>query len=498
MNKISEKKVKELIKELKGLSSLKDSKRKLQYWYNNKQIIVNSNNISTDLIKEFLDEYNRVKKVQSKIESVDTDDRAITNVERDEEGNIIYYTFEIFRKNRTPFIGKLSCKEMETIYSLYSIYGANLTAKIVSREFPQYSFIDFKRILRAFNIYKYDIAPKHILENLSEEEIIERQNRIKENNVLRKLEKDQLSEANKLINKLASKVQVYENKLGIAKELLGYNLNTIVRDTVNTFIDDKALVILLSDCHVGAFNEPNGYLKLENYNETEIYRRFNILLNSFDYKMYDNIIVINLGDSVDSYNKETTRGGHELPTIISNKEQSKLYLKIMFDFFKNLKELSGDSNIKYYCIGESNHDGDWGWLNNVVLAERLRELDIPAYISDKPIDYINVDNISLIYLHGKNNIDQFKGFPLTLNKQTESWFNDFFVDCDFNLMKNKIVVKGDLHQFAITEGHNFQYVSAPSLYGSSQYIVSNFGKTNWGVAYLTISNNNVQIGKISD
>ena len=26
----------------------------------------------------------------------------------------------------------------------------------------------------------------------------------------------------------------------------------------------------------------------------------------------------------------------------------------MFDFFKNLKELSGDSNIKYYCIGESN------------------------------------------------------------------------------------------------------------------------------------------------
>ena len=170
----------------------------------------------------------------------------------------------------------------------------------------------------------------------------------------------------------------------------------------------------------------------------------------------------------------------------------------MFDFFKNLKELSKDSNIKYYCIGESNHDGDWGWLNNVVLAERLRELDISAYISDKPIDYINVDNISLVYLHGKNNIDQFKGFPLTLNKQTESWFNDFFVDCDFNLMKNKIVVKGDLHQFAITEGHNFQYVSAPSLYGSSQYIVSNFGKTNWGVAYLTISNNNVQIGKISD
>ena len=84
MNKISENKVKELIKELKGLSALKDSKRKINYWYNQKQNIVNSDNLSTDLIKEFLDEYNRVKKMTPKTESVDTDDRAKIDIERDE------------------------------------------------------------------------------------------------------------------------------------------------------------------------------------------------------------------------------------------------------------------------------------------------------------------------------------------------------------------------------------------------------------------------------
>ena len=498
MNKISEKKVKEIIEDLRKYKSLNNKKHKANYYYQARQNIIDSEH-PVELIKEFLDIYSQCKRNVTTKEEVETDDRAITEVERDENGNIQYYTFEIFRKDSPTLRGKLDRKEMETLYRLYSYYGANLTQKIVSREFPCYTFIEFKRILRAFNIYKAnsEFAP-HQVEELTEEQLINLHNQNKENNVLRRIEKDQLAEANKLINKLANKIQIYESKLGIAKELLGYNLNTIVRDTTNTFSGDKTVVILLSDCHVGAFNEPNGYLKLENYNETEIYRRFNKILNSFDFKIYDNIIVINLGDSVDSYNKETTRGGHELPTVISNKEQSKLYLKIMFDFFKNIKELSDGNTIKYYCIGESNHDGDWGWLNNVVLAERLRELDIPAYISDNPIDYINVDDISLIYLHGKNNIDQFKGFPLTLNKQTEGWFNDFFVDCNYNLKKNKIVVKGDLHQFAVTEGHNFQYISAPSLYGSSQYIVSNFGKTNWGISYLTISGEKVQIGKISD
>ena len=62
MNKISENKVKELIKELNGMSSLKDGKRKINYWYNQKNNIVNSDNISTDLIKEFLDVYNKLKK----------------------------------------------------------------------------------------------------------------------------------------------------------------------------------------------------------------------------------------------------------------------------------------------------------------------------------------------------------------------------------------------------------------------------------------------------
>lgn len=499
MHKISEKKVKEIIKDLKKYKKLDNKKHNRQYYYDAKRAVVDSEILSSELVKEFLDAYNDCRKSNKGLitESIETDDRAEIGVERDDDGNIQYYTFEIYRKNTPALIGKLTRNDMEIIMKLYSIYGANLTQKIVSREFPMYTFVEFKRILRAFNIYKQDYIPKHWLEELSEEEIICRCEQQKESNIMRRLEKDELSQYKKLTNKLASKLQIYENKLELAKELLN-SQNDFSQFVLNerNILNNSNLIIYLSDLHIGAFNEPNGYLTLANYNEKEIRNRLFKVFTIPNLQNYDKIIVMNLGDSVDSYNKETTRGGHELPTIISNKEQSQLYLKIMMDFFVNLQEIN--SNLEYYCIGESNHDGDWGWLNNVVLSEKLKSLNINSYISDKPIDYININDYSIIYLHGKNIKDQFKGFPLTLDKKTESWFNDFFVDCDFDLKRNKLVVKGDLHQFAITEGHNFQYLSVASMYGSSQYIVSNFGKTKWGITYMEINNNLIKIGNIKE
>ena len=153
MNKISEKKIKEIIEDLKKYKSLNNEKHNANYYYQARQNIIDSTH-PIDLIKEFLDIYSQCKRNVSSKEDVETDDRAVTNVERDENGLIKYYTFEIYRKDAPTLRGKLDRKEMETIYRLYSYYGANLTQKIVSREFPYYTFIEFKRILRAFNIYK--------------------------------------------------------------------------------------------------------------------------------------------------------------------------------------------------------------------------------------------------------------------------------------------------------------------------------------------------------
>lgn len=504
MHKISEKKVKEIIKDLKKYKKLDNKKHNRQYYYDAKRAVVDSETLSSELVKEFLDTYNDCRKSNKGLitESIETDDRAETGVERDDNGNIQYYTFEIYRKNTPALIGKLTRNDMEVIMKLYSFYGANLTQKIVSREFPMYTFVEFKRIIRAFNIYKSNSEfPLHMIEEHSEEELLTLHNQNKENNLLRKLEKDQLSEANKLINKLVKENQDLKedtiNKQNIVKDLINTKFFSKEIKIQNTS-SNSDLIIVLSDLHVGAYNEKNGYIELEDYNEAEIIRRLDKILTSINNGIeYNSITVCNLGDSVDSYNKQTTRGGHELPSIISNKEQSKLYLKIMLEFFNKLILIC--PKIKYICVGESNHDGDWGWLNNIVLAEKLRNLNIDSYISDDPIDTFDVNGVSVIYLHGKDNFTQFKNFPLTLDFKTESWFNSYFIDCGKLLQNKKCIIKGDLHQYAYTCAKHFDYISAPSLYGSSNWITSNFGKTPWGALVIEIDVfNNIKNNLIRD
>ena len=501
MNKISENKVKELIKELNGMSSLKDGKRKINYWYNQKNNIVNSDNISTDLIKEFLDVYNKLKKKQPKTESVETDDRAEIGQERDENGLIQFYTFTIYRKDSPTLIGKLDRKEMETIYRLYTIYGANLTQKIVSREFPQYTFIEFKRILKAFNIYKAnsEFAP-HIIEEKSEEELLILHNQNKENNVLRRIEKDQLAEANKLINKLAQENQKLSKSSKLFEDLLKFDPKFENRKQDAESSLEESAIIFLSDLHIGAYNEKFGFYQLPNYDRKEIIRRLDVILNRFSGKYYKNLIVVDLGDSIDQFNKETTRGGHLLPNNMTDKEMSHLYLECMQYFFKSLKYEVHAEKFFYYSIGESNHSGDFGWALNLAMSYKLQQEGWNTYISDYPIDDFKVGKFRFIYTHGKDNNNQYKQFPLTLNPQTELYFANYIAEKKLNLNGEKVyVVKGDLHQYAYTSGKQFDYISVGSMYATSNYIAANWGNTPWSINYAVLKgNNNIMFGKISD
>jgi len=499
MNKISEKKIKEIIEDLRKYKSLNNKKHKANYYYQARQNIIDSEH-PIELIKEFLDIYSQCKRnVTTTKEEVETDDRAITDVERDEEGRIQFYTFQIFRKDDPTFEGKLDRKEMETIYSLYSTYGQNLTQKIVSRNFPEYTFVEFKRILRAFNIYKASAPfPLHLLEELSEEELYQRTLREKENNVTRRLEKDELKEANKLINKLTKENLELSNSSNLFKTLLEYNpkfenIKPINESNQHT----KALIIWLSDLHIGAYNEKFGFYQLPDYNKDEILRRMDNIINSFVGQNYDELIVVDLGDSVDQFKKETTRGGHLLPNNMTDKEMSHLYLDCMNYFFTGLRQNVLSAREYYYSIGESNHSGDFGWALNLALSYKLQEKGWKTYVSDYPIDNFMVGDTLWLYLHGKDNQNQSRQFPLTLNPQTELYFNNYIKEN--NLEAEKIfVVKGDLHQYAYTSGKQFDYISVGSMYATSNYIAANWGNTPWSINYTIIENNKVQFGKISD
>lgn len=419
--------------------------------------------------------------------------------ERNKEGSIECYYVTILSKEKEPTIVPLTRSDAEILFGLYTYYGGNITARNVANELPKLTLYEVKRIFKAFQLTKDSLwAPPHLVEELTTEELNTYRFNLKERAAFKYADAKQERDYKNLVNKLASKIIKLEDK-NIALE--GLILKGIIpakfHNISNSIQSSSTYVLYLSDLHIGSYNEKYGYIQLENYDREEIMRRLSKVIDFVSTKKYDRIVVVNLGDSVDSFNRHTTRGGHELPSIVSNKEQSQLYLEIMLGFFQTLRNYC--PVINYCCVGEDNHSGDWGWINNVALASKLEAMGIQSHISNNPIDKLDINNISIIYLHGKDIHNQFKGFPLVLDDKTVNWFNNYFLTSRVKLKDKVCVVKGDLHRPAFTTCNTFDYYSCPSVYGSSQYIVANFGKTNWGIMYMEIdSNNNILTGIIKD
>ena len=74
------------------------------------------------------------------------DDRNSVNIIRDDNGKIKFYEFKVLRRDKAPLVGRLTRDEMNNIYRMYSYYGMSITQREISRYFPEYSLIDFKRI----------------------------------------------------------------------------------------------------------------------------------------------------------------------------------------------------------------------------------------------------------------------------------------------------------------------------------------------------------------
>lgn len=375
-----------------------------KYNYNTLLATLNyARNNGTDA--DILEMYDSVKKSGNNVEHIDTDERAETELVRDEDGRITSYRFKIFRRDKSPVVGVLNRDEMNLIYRLYSYYGSSLTQRQVSRHFPDYSLIDFKRILRAFNITK-DCSPfaPHLIEEHSDEELQEMQLREKENDFLKAVEKNEVRDLKQLIVKLTQ-----QNSKLITEEKLVELIKSTNKDykelPVNTNSSNPTypiLIIWLSDLHIGAYNAKySSFVTLPNYDKEEIKSRLAKIVQTFSGQSYGAVYVVNLGDSIDGYNKETTRGGHQLPEVMDDKEISETYIECMMEFFKALKTNVRSDEFNYLCIGESNHDGNWGWLNNKLLAAYLANEGVKSYISNYPIDNFIIGKHSWIFMHGK-------------------------------------------------------------------------------------------------
>lgn len=449
-------------------------------------IIIEDYNNGQEELKDVVDLYNKLKNKEhiNKDKILDTDDRSESMILRDPDGLISGYSFTVYRRDKTPVSGVLSRDEMNDIYRLYSYYGANITQREVSRRFPDYSLMDFKRILRAFNITKASgpFAP-HMYEEYTEDALKEINAREKENDFLKRIEKDELNDIRQTAIKLARKnrelEQQLENSANIKVDLSGFEPIKFDLD----HLEDKSLILHLSDLHIGSKCESHTLYPNE-WNKEEINRRLNkVLENISKFGTLHTLIINLLGDNLDGMDNQTARRDHIMPQSMDNMEQIETFLEVMIPFIDNCRRLA--HHVRIYSVKCGNHDGIAGYLATLALKHAIEGLyhDVEFDLSKDYFSCYQFRDHYYILCHGKDEKFMKKGMPLNINDKTQVMIYEYLEFQGLLGESNIHVIKGDLHSNSLNSCKKFDYRNVLSLYGASDYSNYNFSRNSYGVSY---------------
>ena len=447
----------------------------------------------------------RLSKPEKKKYDSSTDDkfekRAVGDAIRNEDGKITHYEYEILIRDQEPLKGSFSREEMNTVYRLYSSNdGANLNQRSVSREFPSITFRDFKRIIRAFNITKDSIAvAPHILEENDPEKVAGLIRQEKENSVLKSLAQDRSKHYESLWKKTLSKLVDLQNNRDYGKELIRELLehdrnSSPIRIEKKVLKDGRiAMNVYLADIHIGARTMADS-LYSNPWNEKEALKIVSELLNEVMevhsiFGRLDTINLIHLGDGVDGMNGKTTGGlrgtsHHDLPQNMNNKEQIKVWLKLMKMTIDAVHKADVANNIKYYTTTDDNHSGDFLYGAYLALEEfcKWKYPDMEYVMFEKFLGHFNCGIHTFVCTHGKDKEHRKSGMPLAIDNKTETFINEY-LDVNRLYHPNVHVVKADLHQSARQSVARFDYKNVFSAYGASAWIHANFGVGQAGIDY---------------
>lgn len=439
---------------------------------------------------------------------VDMEDRARIEPIRDnlekitvngvEIGKITGYNFHILIRDKEALSGHLTRDEVDLLFRLYSREGSNLSQRSVARYF-NYALPDMKKVLRAFMLTK-DSTPfaQHTLEEESLDQLVSITLQHKENDYLRKLEQDRTKITEGHLRELTKKYYDLQNQIINFQDFLStvnFKVTPVQYIKPSHSTNDDTIIVYISDMHIGA-DVSNYSIYKNTFNLEVATSRLQDLtqhiINTCSFMHISNIVVCNLGDSLDGYDGETTRGGHQLPQNMNNKDQFKNFIQLMIGFFGDLSNSGLFNAIEYICVEGGNHDGDAGFMTNKALEACLGVLNpaIEVIIFEKFIDYFTVKNHAFILCHGKDAKDMFKNMPLVINDKVENQITEFV---RYNKIESKHIhfIKGDLHQSATTYGKNVRYKSVASFFGSSEWIHKNFGNTLAAVDFDIVAGDNI-------
>ncbi len=242
-----------------------------------------------------------------------------------------------------------------------------------------------------------------------------------------------------------------------------------------------SLIVWSSDKHIGAKITDDSLYKYS-YNEHIFHKRmvkiYEKVLKYYDkYGKFDVLVLADLGDSLDGWNKKTTRGGHDLPQNLNNKEAAKVHFFTHKWFYDSLIKANIANKILIWNVTNDNHSGDFGWMACFGLKQyaELAWPDVEFVNQEEFLGHFTLYNRAFITTHGKDKTNRFKNLPLALDDKTEAFLMDYVLH--YKLTNYKIHVrKGDLHMNMLDcSRKKMSYFNVGSVFGSSDWVMDNFG-----------------------
>ena len=259
---------------------------------------------------------------------------------------------------------------------------------------------------------------------------------------------------------------------------------------------EQSLFVYLSDDHVGSLMDSSLYGNIYNedvysYRLEQVYSYITSLST-----IYENIFIISLGDQLNGWNSQTTRGGHEVKSV-SNKEQFDMYIRARSKFYNSLFTSGKGKHYFLYNLENSNHSGlGFSYMANKALEFYINGKfpEVKTYSTCKAIDTLEYGNHVFAFTHGKDEKQQKIPFALNMTDKIDAYFYQYFDKHGYSTRTKELhVVKGDLHRYNINYGKSCRYVNIPSIMGSSEWSEVNFGDTRSGAVIEIVNKHSSEI-----
>ena len=244
-------------------------------------------------------------------------------------------------------------------------------------------------------------------------------------------------------------------------------------------------MLTYTDLHIGMDpNKKGNSMYVKSWHQKEINETLESMVNKTLENQKSNVLIVDeLGDFLDGYNGQTTRGGHELPQTMTNEAAFDCGLDFKMSLVNALAPYY--DRITFNNICNDNHAGSFGYFVNSAFKQLAEHVHSNVTVNNylQFISHYIEGEVCFIITHGKDDSTLKFGFKPHLDaKQIETIDHYIKQNKLYGKAERFIFKKGDSHQFLFdyTGSADFDYFNYMASSPPSQWVQNNFKNTTRG------------------